>query len=437
MDHRITLVPTRSTIALGLALGLSTLAAAAPIPPPSAVPSRGADKVTCRVEPLQVLWVHATGIEPNWSLDGPLLVEPGGTLDLGPAYGKVALGGLTFDEADDVITEHLQKAGVLHPKVFVSQAGVMSKWRNDPSRRAPYHIKKDHVLKIQVLGGPPLPSEDGLYTLGEDGSVDLGPEYGRPKLVDRTLEEAASEIRTSCSNKIAPPQVSVTLGGWEKDWRQALKPLYRIKPFDVLQLKQPGALRIVLPDGLWRSLDGFFLVGPDGKIPTEFGQFKVAGLTLQEATAFVADRFKVIDLAAEFEFSVRLVGRVPKPDPTAPKRVPRAIGRIKPADILRVRAAQILPSRPIDRAFRVGPDGAVHLGAPYGVVNVKDLTLKEAAAAIEKQLKLIVADPKVQVSPGKGDDELLDLEWRDRSWHRLEGGPTRHLEYLEHGLGKD
>ena len=83
-----------------------------------------------------------------------------------------------------------------------------------------------------------------------EGDVDLGPAYGRVKVVGLTTDEAQAEIRRPLSATIQNPEVSVSLAA------------------------SSGA----------QQISGEHLVGPDGRINlSTYGQVYVAGLTLDQA----------------------------------------------------------------------------------------------------------------------------------------------------------
>jgi polysaccharide export outer membrane protein len=77
--------------------------------------------------------------------------------------------------------------------------------------------------------------------------------------------------------------------------------------------------------------------------------------------------------------------------------VPKPPYRIKPLDTLLIKATGLLPKYPIDGTFGVDPEGTVTLPG-YGVINVVGLALEEAAATIQKQMKLQVVKPEVTVA---------------------------------------
>ncbi|MBY0522866.1 MAG: polysaccharide biosynthesis/export family protein [Gemmataceae bacterium] len=78
--------------------------------------------------------------------------------------------------------------------------------------------------------------------------------------------------------------------------------------------------------------------------------------------------------------------------------VPLPPYKVQPLDVLFIQATDTLPNEPINGLFSVEPEGRINLGASYGVVEVTGMTVDDARAAIEKQLKLQLKNPKVVVA---------------------------------------
>jgi len=67
--------------------------------------------------------------------------------------------------------------------------------------------------------------------------------------------------------------------------------------------------------------------------------------------------------------------------------------RIGALDQLYIHSNRSLPDEPIAGAYQVEPEGVVNLGPNYGSIYVADMTLDDAAKAIEKHLKKLIRDP--------------------------------------------
>ncbi len=82
--------------------------------------------------------------------------------------------------------------------------------------------------------------------------------------------------------------------------------------------------------------------------------------------------------------------------------VPRPPYLIAPLDSILIQTINIPPEEPIQGLYAVAPDGTVNLGFSHGSVKVTGMTLEQAQAAIEKQLKLSrLKNPQVRVSLGQ------------------------------------
>jgi polysaccharide export outer membrane protein len=78
--------------------------------------------------------------------------------------------------------------------------------------------------------------------------------------------------------------------------------------------------------------------------------------------------------------------------------VPLPPYKVQPLDVLLIQATDTLPNEPINGLYGVEPEGTINLGLSYGSVRVSGMTIEEARAAVEKQLKGVLKIPKVLVS---------------------------------------
>src|SRR5262249_37461420 len=72
-----------------------------------------------------VLHVAVSNAFADQPIGDDYLVEPGGTIALGPSYGRANVTGMTLDEADRAVAKHLAEI-IDHPQVQVTLGG----WRN-------------------------------------------------------------------------------------------------------------------------------------------------------------------------------------------------------------------------------------------------------------------------------------------------------------------
>ena len=83
----------------------------------------------------------------------------------------------------------------------------------------------------------------------------------------------------------------------------------------------------------------------------------------------------------------------------AVRLVPRPPYRFGPLDTLLIQARGAFQTEPIAGEYVIEPDGRVNLGTRYGSVAVSGMTVEEARAAVQAQLKEILADPTAYVAP--------------------------------------
>src|SRR5204863_2500495 len=62
-----------------------------------------------RIEPLDIIIVQVSETFPNQPIAGAYTVSPEGTISLGFSYGTVRVAGLTIEQAEVVIRNHLSK----------------------------------------------------------------------------------------------------------------------------------------------------------------------------------------------------------------------------------------------------------------------------------------------------------------------------------------
>jgi polysaccharide export outer membrane protein len=120
--------------------------------------------------------------------------------------------------------------------------------------KSPHRIETFDVLFIRVLGNLPDQPIDGEYSVDADGSINLGPAYGRVKVVGLTIEESEDAIRDFLARVLQEAEVSVSL------------------------IASSGAQQIT----------GQHLVAMDGRVNLgTYGSVFVAGMTLEQARAAI------------------------------------------------------------------------------------------------------------------------------------------------------
>lgn len=126
--------------------------------------------------------------------------------------------------------------------------------------KPPHVIEPFDGLLIRAAGAlPDQPIADAFF-VDPEGMIDLGPSYGKVKVVDLTIDEAKDAIRRQLSEILEEPEVSVSLA------------------------VSSGAQQIA----------GEHLVGPDGRVNLgTYGSVYVTGLTIEEAKAAIERQLSI------------------------------------------------------------------------------------------------------------------------------------------------
>ncbi len=125
--------------------------------------------------------------------------------------------------------------------------------------KSPHRIETFDVILIRVTGAFPEQPIDNTYSVDADGTVNLGPTYGRTRVVGATIEEAEDLIRDQLAKVLTDVEVSVSL------------------------VASAGAQQIT----------GQHLVAMDGRVNLgTYGSVYVAGMTLDEARAAIETKLK-------------------------------------------------------------------------------------------------------------------------------------------------
>ena len=133
-----------------------------------------------KLNPLDALAISAPKALPDEPLRGIFPIEPDGTVNLGPSYGKVSVIDKTIDEARAIIEQHLRTVVRLtDPQVNISLAQF----------RGMQQIKGEHLVR-------------------PDGTIGLGL-YGAVFVTGLTLEEAKATIEAHLSKYLLKPEVAV------------------------------------------------------------------------------------------------------------------------------------------------------------------------------------------------------------------------------------
>jgi protein involved in polysaccharide export with SLBB domain len=131
-----------------------------------------------QLQPLDVLQILVTGTSSGEEIAGTYTIDPGGDVDLGPAYGKIQLSGQTEDEAQQSVLEKLL------PKL------------NEPE------------VSLTLIASAGQEQIVGEHLVGPDGTVNLGT-YGRVYVAGMTLAEAKQAVEVQLSKQLDDPKVAM------------------------------------------------------------------------------------------------------------------------------------------------------------------------------------------------------------------------------------
>jgi protein involved in polysaccharide export with SLBB domain len=131
-----------------------------------------------RLEPQDVVQVIVAEALPNQPISGVYTVTPDGTINLGFSYGVVRIAGLTPEQAQAAIAQHLSQV-LRNPQVAVA----ISQLRG--------------VMQTQ-----------GEHLVRPDGTISLGT-YGAVYVTGLTLAQAKCAVERQLSQFLMNPEVSV------------------------------------------------------------------------------------------------------------------------------------------------------------------------------------------------------------------------------------
>jgi polysaccharide export outer membrane protein len=135
-------------------------------------------KAPYHVEPLDVLQIQVANPLIDQPIAGPYPIDPGGAVDLGPAYGKVLISNQTLDEVRQTIETHL-KSVLRDPQVSVTLS--------------------------QTSGQQQIAGE---HLVGPDGTINMGT-YGLVYVAGMTINEAKAAVEEQLSSYLEKPRVSI------------------------------------------------------------------------------------------------------------------------------------------------------------------------------------------------------------------------------------
>jgi polysaccharide export outer membrane protein len=140
-----------------------------------------------RVEPLEILMVQVTETLPNQPINGPFVISPEGTVNLGFGYGTVRVQGLTVEQIQSSIRQHLSNV-LRNPQVAVSLAQF----------RGQQQVRGEHLVR-------------------PDGTISLGV-YGSVYVAGMTLGQIKTVVENQLREYVINPQVAVDVYAYNSLW---------------------------------------------------------------------------------------------------------------------------------------------------------------------------------------------------------------------------
>jgi polysaccharide export outer membrane protein len=130
--------------------------------------------------------IHVTGVDDELHpIDRVFQIQPGSLISLGHPYGQVNVSGMTVEEAENAIYDHLSKP--------MTEEG---------KSRLRVSVSLEEIQGLQQIYGEHL--------VGPDGRVQLGC-YGTVYVNELTLQEAKDAIEFALVKYLDTPEVSVTI----------------------------------------------------------------------------------------------------------------------------------------------------------------------------------------------------------------------------------
>jgi len=136
-----------------------------------------------RIEVFDALQIRVVGTLLDQPIDDVYLVEGEGNVSLGPAYGTVRVAGLTIEEAERIVKDHL---------------GL---------------VLAEPEVSIQLSRSAGTQMVTGQYLVTPDGTINLR-QYGAVNVAGKTIGEAQTAIERHLGKFFDSPEVSLDVTGY-------------------------------------------------------------------------------------------------------------------------------------------------------------------------------------------------------------------------------
>lgn len=201
------------------------------------------------VGPLDSLIIQVTGTVKEKEIWGMFPIEPGGTVNLGIGYGTVQVDGMSIEEAQKAVQDHLAK--------ILKEATVQ--------------VSLGQSRAMQQITGPHLVRQDGTVSMGVYGSV---------YITGMTLEDARKTIEDHLSRYVMKPEISLDVYIYNSKWYYIIQDR---AGFGQTIMRLPITGRETVLDALSNTFGTYFmssnryiwLARPNGQDPNKFQIFPV------------------------------------------------------------------------------------------------------------------------------------------------------------------
>lgn len=202
-----------------------------------------------RVGPMDSLIIQVTGTVKEREIWGMFPIEPGGTVNLGIGYGTVQVDGMTIEEAQKAVQDHLAK------------------------------ILKESTVQVSLGQSRAMQQITGPHLVRQDGTVSMGL-YGSVYVTSMTLEDARKAIEEHLSKYVLRPEISLDVYIYNSKWYYIIQDR---AGFGQTVMRLPITGRETVLDALSNSFGTTFfgsnrhiwLARPNGQEPNKFQIFPV------------------------------------------------------------------------------------------------------------------------------------------------------------------
>ena len=156
-----------------------------------------------------ILAISVLGTMLESPIRGRYRVEPSGKVALGAPYGRVSVGGLNVEEAEDAITLFLKRL-LQEPYVSVTFDHLPGDAVGQSSQRKT-KLRPGESLRVRAgAGGSLEPIIDDVVQIEASGKVALPSLYKRLDAASRSIESLEEEIRSILAQRYKQPAVLIT-----------------------------------------------------------------------------------------------------------------------------------------------------------------------------------------------------------------------------------